>query len=100
MLRNPSSKFEAWEVVQVYATLPPRPGAEDDEHNTRAKKLVFFQRYKVSTGRGGLRAVKIDLMLGPLRVLHQGQWTLLPGEYTFHVGTSVRNIKAIVKALL
>jgi len=91
-LRNRGAT-DAWELVQVYATLPRRAGP-----SAGVKRLVSVRRVKVRAGAA--RVVKVQLALGALRVFREGEMQLLSGAYTFHVGSSVRHIRAVIKVVM
>lgn len=73
------------EVVQVYIEPPPGDEARPRRH------LGGFQRVDVSAG-GETRAT-IQLDRRSFASWIDGDWVVLPGAYTIHVGTSSRHLR-------
>ncbi|MFD3870330.1 glycoside hydrolase family 3 protein [Streptomyces sp. NPDC058623] len=71
------------EVVQIYATLPSAASAEP-------RRLVAFG--KVSLGRGAAQRLVFTIAPEDLMVWNSGNWTLVPGLYTFAAARASRDI--------
>lgn len=71
------------EVVQIYATLPSAASAEP-------RHLVAFG--KVSLDRGAAQRLVFTIAPEDLMVWDSGNWTLIPGLYTFAAARASRDI--------
>jgi beta-glucosidase len=82
------------EVVQVYAASSATLAAKGLD--AAPKALVGFQKVFLEPGQ----STSVSIAVGPKAVewydAEKGAWRVDPGTYTLHVGTSSRDIKAVV----
>ncbi|MFD3531877.1 glycoside hydrolase family 3 protein [Streptomyces sp. NPDC058664] len=73
------------DVVQVYATLPGAAAAEP-------RRLVAFR--KVTLAPAARQRVTFTVPVDDLTVWNNGEWTLVPGPYTFATARDSRTVTA------
>ena len=73
------------EVAQVYAVLPASAGEPP-------KRLVGWSKVKLDRGESKEVTFEIDLRYLSVFNVDQDAWQLLPGDYTFLVGSSSRDL--------
>lgn len=73
------------EIAEVYATLPAAAGEPP-------KRLVGWSKVSLNGGESKEVAVKVDQKFLSIFNLEQHGWQLIPGEYTFMVGGSSKDL--------
>jgi beta-glucosidase len=73
------------EVAEVYASLPASA-------NEPPKRLVGWSTVKLNPGEGKDVTVEVEKKYLSIFNVDQNGWQLIPGEYTFSVGSSSQNL--------
>ena len=73
------------EIAQVYAVLPASAGEPP-------KRLVGWSKVKLDRGQSKEVTIEIDPRYLSVFNVDQDAWQLLPGDYTFLVGSSSRDL--------
>ncbi len=91
-VKNTGSR-EGVEITEVYATLPGDSGEPP-------KRLVAWSRAELKPGES--KQVSLTIPMEYLSVFDEtaNSWKRLPGDYTFHVGSSSRNLPLHAKLTL
>lgn len=69
------------EIAEIYASLPNSAGEPP-------KRLVEWRKVLLQPGESQEVRLTVDRQLLSVYDVHQGRWTLIPGEYNFLVGGS------------
>jgi len=89
-----TGKVDGKEVVQLYAS------KSDSKITRTAQELKGFQKVLVQTGNSETVTIKIPVKELAYYNVEKKKWTVEPGNYTFKLGSSSRDIKKEVTVMI
>ena len=89
-----TGKVDGKEVVQLYAS------KSDSKITRAAQELKGFQKVLVKTGNSETVTIKIPVKELAYYNVESKKWTVEPGNYTFKLGSSSRDIKKEVTVMI
>jgi len=73
------------EIAEVYASFPPSAGEP-------SKRLIGWQKTQLNPGESRQISLEIQPQYLSIFDVDKDEWSLVPGEYTFFVGSSSENL--------